>query len=85
MQVHDAVALMLATWDTERRHEQASTYRYAELAGEGLGPPSNYTGGQRLGGDLSMERLSPCVAKPMPQPCGCLSAIACGLRSSGST
>ncbi len=42
--VHDAVALMLRTWALERRHEESSSYRYAELPRNGRGPPSNYTG-----------------------------------------
>lgn len=43
-QVHDAVELMLRTWAVERRHEEQSTYRYAELPRGGKGPESNYTG-----------------------------------------
>ncbi|EIE24364.1 hypothetical protein COCSUDRAFT_14826 [Coccomyxa subellipsoidea C-169] len=40
----DAVALMVRTWQTEQRHEEASSYRYSELPRGGKGHPSAYTG-----------------------------------------
>ena len=43
--VYEAASLLVDVWATELHHEQRSTYRYSELAREGRGPPSNYTGG----------------------------------------
>ena len=48
--VYEAASLLVDVWATELHHEQRSTYRYSELAREGRGPPSNYTGGAGRGG-----------------------------------
>lgn len=42
--IHDAVTTMLRLLVVEQRHEERSSYRYAELPREGLGPPAAYTG-----------------------------------------
>ena len=42
--VHNAVITMLRLLLVEQYHEEKSPYRYSELAREGLGPPTAYTG-----------------------------------------
>ena len=40
----DAAMLLVDTWTTEQRHEEASPYRYSELPRGGKGAPSGFTG-----------------------------------------
>lgn len=40
----DAVSLLVDTWITEQRHEEKSSYRYAELDRNGRGALTSYTG-----------------------------------------
>eukprot|EP00884_Botryococcus_braunii_P022907 jgi/Botrbrau1/92/Bobra.0022s0082.1 len=40
----DAVSVLVDTWGLEQRHEESSSYRYAELDRNGLGAPTSYTG-----------------------------------------
>lgn len=43
--IHDAVVLLLHTWQLEQHHEEKSTYLFAaELPRSGKGTPTNYTG-----------------------------------------
>jgi meiotically up-regulated gene 157 (Mug157) protein len=42
--VFEAVQLIVETWIVEQRHEELSPYRYFELAREGVGSKTGYTG-----------------------------------------
>ena len=42
--IHDSIVTMLRLLIVEQHHDDQSPYRYSELAREGLGPPTAYTG-----------------------------------------